>query len=403
MDSASFTSWIEPLHFEISDNILSVTAQNQFSADFIRSVYMNVLESVSSDFGLTLSFGVNNAQKIISNSVNDNVSKSFKIETEKKIQKNTFVNFITSDENAFVLSAAKKMVSGGASFSPLFIYGPSGCGKSLLANCINSESAGRTLMMTGGQFVSEFLRSMREHSVFAFKDFCRNCDTFILDDIQELSGKRVTMDEFLQLIIDLRNQNKNIVLISNASPSNLTGFDKRAQSLFASGLTADITVPNKNVRKTMLVRSGVSIDVADALSGRIDADGHLINGIALKIKTYTELMGERVTIEVAERLLGDILQKNKTPISMVKSMCEKLGVSFDSVCGSGRHRTLVRSRQIMMVALKKTTTLSLSEIGNLIGGRDHATVLYSIAQIEKLKSSDLMLSAEIDQMITECK
>jgi chromosomal replication initiator protein len=129
----------------------------------------------------------------------------------------------------------------------------------------------------------------------------------------------------------------------------------------------------------------------------------LVNGIINKIKTYTELMGESVDMDVASRLLGDLLAKNKTPISMVKSMCEKMSVSFDEICGNSRTRRLVRARQIMMAALKGATNLSLTEIGNVCGGRDHATVVYALAQIEKQKATDLILNAEIDDMIKICK
>jgi chromosomal replication initiator protein len=403
MDSASFTSWIAPAKIEVCSGVLSVVVANQFSADFIKSVYLNILESVANDCGLSLHIGTSVLAQTPKTTANDNVSKTFIPAPAATAATRAFDNFITSEENTFVVSACKKLACGGASFSPLFIYGATGCGKTLLAECISSESQGRVLMMTGGQFVSEFARSMREHSAFAFKDFCRNCDTFILDDVHVLGGKKATTEEFVQLIMDLRAANKSVVLTANAAPSNLGGFDRRIQSLFASGLVADVAQPTKNIKKTMLVRNGVAMDVAEMLSGRIAGDCHLVAGVAMKIKTYTELMGEKVTMSVAERLLADTLQKNKTPLSMVKSMCDKFGVSYDEICGKGRARAIVRARQIMMTALKSATKLSLAEIGRVVGDRDHATVLYAIAQTEKLKATDLMVAAEIEQMTEECR
>jgi chromosomal replication initiator protein len=211
------------------------------------------------------------------------------------------------------------------------------------------------------------------------------------------------MDEFLQLLSDLRNAGKRVVLTANVAPNALTGFDRRMQSLFASGLVVDVVAPNAFVRRNMLNRAGINGMVAEELSKRIGADGHLVNGVISKIKTYQELMGEAVDMDVAARLLGDILNKNKTPLMMVKSMCEKMSVSYDEICGNSRARRLVRARQIMMAVLKNVTNLSLTEIGNLCGGRDHATVVYALSQIENQKTSDLILNAEIEDLIKVCK
>ena len=399
MDFAAFTSWIDPLNFEVANDVLVVAAQNQFSADYISGVYGSLLKNVAAEFGLDVKLIVRSTP--VAPIANDNNVQTYAPAADTNANV-AFDAFIPSEENALVLSAAKKVATSAVAFSPLFIYGPAGCGKTLLAECIKSESQ-NAIMMTGGQFVAEFVRNLQKHTIFAFKDYCRNCDTFILDDVQALSGKTAIMNEFLQLVLDLRAAGKNVVLTSSAAPNNLTGFDRRAQSLLASGLVADVVAPNANVKRTMLVRAGVKSDVADAIAKRIANDGHMIGGVANKIKTYSELMGGEVTLDVAEHLLADTLEKFKTPIAMVKSMAEKLGVAYDAICGAGRAKSLVLARQIIMVVLKNSTKLSLSEIGTYVGNRDHASVLYAIRQIEKLKENDLMLSAQISQLISECK
>lgn len=407
IDSAAFTSWIAPLSFDIIDNVLVLGAQNQFSADFIASVYSNVLSAVAADFGLGVRVCVRSAASASASIANDNAAAAYAPASEvaAAVAANVaaFDAFVACEENAFVLSACKKIAAGAVSFSPLFIYGPAGAGKSMLAECIRDASVGRTIMMSGGQFVSEFTRSLHNKSVFSFKDFCRNCDTFILDDVQALSRAAASTNEFLQLVMDLRAAGKNIVLTASCAPSSLTGFDRRAQSVLASGLVADIAAPNMHVKRTMLRRAGVAADVIDTILPRMAADGHVIAGVITKIKTYSELMGAPVDMDVAQRLLADTLQKSKTPIAMVKSMCEKLGVSYEAVCGTGRSRSLVLARQTMMAVLKGATSLSLTEIGRLVGDRNHATVLYAIAQVEKAKQTDLVLAAQISQMIAEYK
>ena len=407
IDSAAFTSWIRPLQCEICDGVLVLNAQNQFSADYVGAVYSNVLSEVAQSFGLNVKIAVRGAT-VAAPIANDNNVQSFApaaacTQTTRMTVSDAFDAFVCCEENALVLSACKKIAAGSVSFSPLFIYGPAGCGKSLLADAIEKASVGRVIKMTGGQFVSEFTRSLHDRTVFAFKDYCRNCDTFILDDVQSLSGKRATCNEFVELVMDLRANGKNIVLVSNVAPGNLSGFDRRTQSVFASGLVADMVAPNTNVKRTLLMRAGVSADVADSIAARIAGDGHLVGGVATKIKAYAELMGESVNMDVATRLLSDTLQKSKTPIAMVKSMCEKLGVSYDAVCGRGRSRALVMARQIMMSVLKSVTNMSLSEIGCVCGDRDHATVVYAISQIEKLKKTDLVLAAQISQLVAEYK
>ena len=403
IDSASYKSWILPLQFDVINDVLVLGAQNQFSADFINSVHGNVIRNIANEFGLGMQIVVRGAIAKSAQFANDNNTQVFAPAQVTESANVSFENFVCCDENLFVVSACKKVASGTVSFSPLFIYGASGCGKTLLTDCIANAATGRVVKMTGAQFVSDFTRSLKEHNIFAFKDFCRNCDTFILDDVQMLSGKKASTEEFVQLIVDLRNMGKNVVLTSNAAPNNLTGFDRSVQSLFASGLTADVVSPNAHVKTIMLQRAGVASDVAGELVQRIANNGHLIAGIVNKIKTYTDLMGASVNMDIAQRLLADTLQKTKTPSVMVREMCEKLAVSYDAVCGNGRSRSLVLARQIMMVVLKNVTGLSLSEIGNFVGGRDHATVLYAIKQIEKHLSGDLVLSAQIQQLIKEYK
>ena len=402
MDAACFSAWIAPVKFDLYDNVLELGAPNQFTADFISMTYMGILQSVASEYGLSVRVVVLQNASAPCKTANDNNTQTYSAPATKN-DAGDFDSFIASDENAFVLSACKKMAAGTATFSPLFIYGPAGCGKSVLATAINSASNGRVVMMSGAMFVSEFARALHDRTIFAFKDYCRNCDTFILDDVQVLAGKRATCEEFLQLIMDLRASGKNIVLTSNAAPGNLTGFDRRAQSLFASGLVADVVAPTRVVRAKIFERAGLDAKLANTIAGRVIADGHVVAGVVNKISAYTEIMGENLNETIVEKLLADTLKKSKSPMALVKSMCEKLGVSYDAVCGTGRARALVLARQMMMVVLKNVTDLSLAEIGEYVGGRDHATVMYGIDRIEKLLATDLVMSATISEMIAEYK
>lgn len=401
IDSAAFTTWIAPMQKNVCQNCLNLVAQNQFTADYVKNQYGKIIENIAADFSLNLNICVNGSVNT-EISANDNVVCEY-VPNKTQDAKTCFDNFIGCDENMFALAACKKMATGNATFSQLFIHGANGSGKSLLVDCICDSTDMRVVKMSGGQFVSDFARALRDKTIFSFKDFCRKCDLFVMDDVCALAGKRASCEEFAQLMIDLKNMGKKIVLTANGAPASLCGFDKRIQSLFASGLVVDVVAPNAFVRRSMLIRGGVDTTVADELSKQIAQNGHLVRGIIEKINTYTELMGEHVNMDVAAHLLGDMLSKNKTPIAMVKSMCEKMGIAFDEICGNSRTRRLTRARQIMMAALKGATNLSLTEIGNVCGGRDHASVVYALNQIEKQKTTDLILNAEINDMIKLCK
>ena len=404
IDSAAFKTWIAPLQIEVCQNCVNFVAQNQFTADYIKREYEQILNNIAADFSLNINVCVNGCMAVV-NSANDNVLCEYTPNNAGHVQnkENVFDSFICCDENMFAVAACKKIAMGNASFSQLFIHGANGSGKTMLLDCICNSTDLRVVRMSGGQFVSDFARALRDKTIFSFKDYCRNCDLFVLDDVCALAGKRATTDEFIQLMVDLKSAGKNIVLTANGAPNSLVGFDKRLQSLFASGLVVDIIAPNAYVRRMMLVRGGVDACVADEISQQIASNGHLVNGIINKINTYTELMGEHVDMNIASRLMGDMLSKCKTPTLMVKSMCEKMAISYDEICGNSRTRRLTRARMVMMAALKSATNLSLTEIGNVCGGRDHATVVYALNQIEKHKVSDLILNAEIADMIKICK
>ncbi|MDR0803490.1 MAG: AAA family ATPase [Rickettsiales bacterium] len=400
LGDATFDSWLQTAAIETAEDTLAINTISRFNADFICRNYLTAIESVAGEFG----YGVKIICAPTAAPVNDNVIQS-KI-AMPAARENTgvrFGDFLCAPENQFALSAAQKIASGAASFSPLFIYGPAGCGKSMIAAAIENEFDGRALHMTGAQFVSEFVRSIAARNNFAFKDFCRNCDLFILDDISALVGKKQTIDEFTTLLMDLVRAGKNVVITAENAPGQISGFDRRLQSLLASGLVADLTAPTVDIRRRMLVAGNVPGEIAAQIAGRIAANGHIVGGIVKKITTWRDLMGTPITAAVAESLISDCARKNRTPLAIARAMSEKTGISFDDICSGTRVASVVRARAMMMFALKQTGRQTLSEIGRIFGDRTHATVLHAIAMVEKMKSGDLIMSAELNEMCEMCR
>ncbi len=410
MNEAAFASWIAPCVGNIENNQVNIIAPNRFVSDFILHTHLSIINKVAGSFGLTVTVSIRRSVscEIITENVNDNIQKAI-FETSAPIanRDQTFNNFVTVDENSFAVAACKKVASSNAAvFSPLFIYGDEGCGKTHLLNAIagDIESNGKrnVLMMTGAGFASDFIRSIHEKSTFDFKDKLRACDVLIIDGISALIGKRASTEEMLLTLLDLIAAGKQVVITAPMAPSALTGFDRRFQSILASGLVVDVCSMNAHVKKTILARAGLDLNVAEHIASIIQGNGHVMSGVLKKVAAWSDLTGQKVSRDRAEFLLRDVISQPKTPTDFVKKMCESIGVAFDDVLSSRRQKSVVRARYMMMYVLKNSTDLSLTAIGKLLGDRDHATVLYGIDQIEQQKLSDLTLIAELDQLARIC-
>lgn len=388
MDVASFDAWIAPLSVLESQNQITLISQNKFNLDFIKSTFKNILSDIENENNVKINLTLSKPNlRVIEKPANNDLKPLENLDS--------FNDFIICPENQFAVSAIKKAALQKINFSPLVIHGAIGSGKSALVSMLAKSTSMRVVSTTGSGFVENFVRSMQTNTVFAFKDAMRNCDMFIIDDITGLSGKKASSDEFLSLIIDLIKSGKNVIVTSNITPSQITGLDKRLISILSSGLCVDLVLPNNIVAEQILIKSGVDEKIAKNIAKNTPNNGHIISGISKKIAAWIELDCGPLCDSVLEKLLGDTLLKQNTPIVRVKNMCAKLGVSFDDVMSSIRSRSIVYARQKIMVALKTSTNLTLSQIGNLVGGRDHASVLYAIREIEKAKLSDMLLESEI--------
>ena len=394
MDESAFNAWILPLKISQNGNNITLTAASRFNADFIRATYGHIIAEVEKECNVAveLNFARPNL-RVIENPAN--IDKQADVPETAPVD---FDDFIPSEANQFALSAARKCAAGKASFSPLVIYGATGSGKSMLLELLSRNTKMRITATSGAEFVSDFVRAMQTNSVFAFKDRMRDCDLFIMDDVQGLAGKRASAEEFLSLLSDLIRQKKNIVISSNIAPSQITGFDKRLVSILASGLSVDLTAPDASVREKILLKSGLAENDAKSVAARTPANGHILAGVLKKISAWKELDCGELSESVLEKLLSDVLTKQNTPLSMVRNMCAKFGVAFDDVMAATRTRAVVFARQKIMYVLKTSTNLTLTEIGRLVGGRDHASVLYALSQIEKAKGTDLLLDAELKEL-----
>ncbi|MDR1826185.1 MAG: AAA family ATPase [Rickettsiales bacterium] len=392
MEPEAFGAWIKPLSVSARSDKIIIGAESRFAADFIRATYGGILSEVSNETGMKIELAFSPARGRADVA---NINKTLRVIQSPELPACAFSDFICGEANRFALHAVKKCASAPMPFSPLVICGPNGSGKTMLLESLAKNARMRAIMTSGGEFVSDFVRAMRTNEIFAFKDMMRGTDMFIMDDVQHLAGKRATAEEFLSLLSDLIRMKKNVVLTSEITPSQIAGFDRNLVSLLSSGLSVDIVPPDAEAREKILANSGVDPSAAKSIAARCPANGHILSGICKKIAAWKELDIGELNEGVLEKLLSDVLVKRNTPLMAVKNMCVKLGVSFDSLNSEIRTRPLVLARQKIMAALKMSTDLTLSEIGRLVGGRNHASVLYALNQIEKAKETDMLLAAEL--------
>ena len=310
----------------------------------------------------------------------------------------TFQTLAVSDSNQLAFVAASTVTKNpGTSYNPLFLYGPSGVGKTHLmhaiANEINKKQPGIKIMYkTSEDFTNEVVEAIRSNQTHGMKKKFRSTDVFIVDDVQFIAGKDKVQEELFHTFNILIDKGAQIVLSSDRPPQEIKKLEKRLSSRFSGGLTVDIEPPDFELRCAILLIKAkkygydLPIDVAKVIAQDIE-DTRFLEGTLLRLITEATTKGQALTDSLAQNSL-----KNKTgeqkhfirPDELIKSVCSFYNVKPTQLKGIKRDAFLVKARQICMYLLKKELHLPLVEIGNLLGGRDHTTVMHGCGKIERL-------------------
>jgi chromosomal replication initiator protein len=308
----------------------------------------------------------------------------------------TFENMAVSGSNqlAFVSanSVAKKL---GGLYNPLFVYGPTGVGKTHLMQAIANDVYRKTpdkkiVYQTSEEFTNEVVDAIRTNSTGQLKRKFRNLDLLIIDDVQFLSGKEKVQEELFHTFNILVDKGAQVVFSSDRHPSELKGMEQRLLSRFAGGLTVDIDSPDLELRcAILLIKSkkfsvDLPIDAARVIAQNLE-DARQLEGALLRIITQAEAEAEEITAEFAQSVL---LRERQTggfhPDDLIKDICSFYNIKPTQIKNQKRTASLVRARQVAMYLLKKELGLTYVEIGNLLGGRDHTTVMHGVEKIENL-------------------
>lgn len=323
----------------------------------------------------------------------------------------TFDNFVVGKSNELAHAAAIRVAeSDVVPFNPLFLYGGVGLGKTHLMHAIahhikKKQPQKRVIYLSAEKFMYQFIRALRNKNTMAFKELFRSVDVLMVDDVQFIIGKESTQEEFFHTFNALFDQNKQVVLSADKSPSDLQGLEERMRTRFGWGLVADIHPTTYELRLGILQAKAeqapiqIPSKVLEFLAHRISSNVRELEGALTRIIAHATLVGRPVSVESAQELLKDLLRANDRSVTIEeiqRRVAEHYNIKLADMSSPRRARQVSRPRQIAMYLAKQLTTKSLPDIGRSFGGRDHTTVMHAVKKVEELAAGDISFSEDID-------
>ncbi len=333
--------------------------------------------------------------------------------------KYTFDTFVIGSSNRFAHAAAVAVAEQPAkAYNPLFVYGESGLGKTHLLHAIGHYARSlytgtRVRYVSSEEFTNEFINSIRDDKAAVFQRRYRDVDILLVDDIQFLSGKVQTQEEFFHTFNTLHNANKQIVITSDLPPKQLQDFEDRMRSRFEWGLITDVQPPDLETRIAILRKKAAQErltappETLEFIASKISSNIRELEGALIRVTAFASLNRQPVDLALAEVVLKDLITDQAGPeitASMIMMQAASyFGVTIDDLCGSSRSRVLVTARQIAMYLCRELTDLSLPKIGQAFGGRDHTTVMHADRKIRQLMAERRSLYNQVTDLTSRIK
>ncbi len=410
---ATYTSWLKPLSFSHQgDGHVQIIAPNAFTRDWVRNNYaerIRDLLSSENDNILQIEIIVSDVApvrqsdeqpSIDSPEIGSNLDPRF-----------TFENFIVGKPNELAHAAARKVAESiDVAFNPLFLYGGVGLGKTHLMHAIawqikKSYPKRKVIYLSAEKFMYQFVRALRFKDTVAFKDQFRSVDVLMIDDVQFISGKDSTQEEFFHTFNALVDQNRQIIISADKSPSDLEGMEERLKSRLGWGLVADIHPTTYELRLGILhskaeqMKTAVPQKVLEFLAHKISSNVRELEGALTRVIAHSTLVGREITLDTTQDVLRDLLRANDRRVTIdeiQKKVAEYYSIRLSDMHSPRRARTVARPRQVAMYLCKQLTSRSLPEIGRKFGGRDHTTVLHAVKKVEELMVTEKTMCEDIE-------
>lgn len=424
-----FLSWFSKIKI-VSSNQYTVTlgVPTNFMKDWIKTNYLDVMTHLFSHYDTTLknieivtildtensSNNRSDISCITDNDIEDTSGSTiFGSTLDNRF---TFDNFVVGTPNELAYAAAKAVAESKTAIpesNPLFLYGGVGLGKTHLMHAIawsiKQENPDRKVIyMSAEKFMYQFVSALRNKDVMSFKEKFRSVDVLMIDDIQFICGKDSTQEEFFHTFNALIDNNRQMVISCDRSPSNLDNIEDRIKSRLGWGLVADVHSTTYELRLGILhskleqLKTTIPQNVIEFLASKITSNVRELEGALNKVIAHSTLIGREITISSTQETLRDLLRSNERIITVEdiqKKVAERYNIKVSEMSSSRRHRNVARPRQIAMYLAKSLTPRSLADIGKKFGNKDHTTVMHAIKKVEELNQSDVEFREEIDLLI----
>ena len=428
MSEADFTAWIKPVHYSHHDgSVVYLSVPNSFIKEWLEDHYLNVLIgalSSTSGYAVTLSFIIRAGEEHKPYTSEDFIEKNeaeptadVTIPLEQVFnplnQKYTFDLFVSGTGNQFAHAAAMAVANNPAdTYNPLFIYGGVGLGKSHLLNSIghvirkNSPQL-NVCYCSAEKFMYEMVNHLRLKKMDVFRNRFRNVDVLLIDDIQFISGKTGTQEEFFHTFNALHDAHKQIVITSDKFPREISDLEERLRSRFEWGLIADIQPPDVETKiailkkKSEVTRVFFPEDVYYFLASSDTRNIRELEGMLIRLGAFSSLQNIPVTLEMAKENLKDILgdrHKEITVDLIQKTVADFFDLKVVELKSEKRLKNIVQARQIAIWFCRDMTKSSYPDIGLKFGGKDHSTIIHSYKKIDKALINEPKLSKIIDEI-----
>ena len=413
ISSSEFNTWIRPLQAIEIEGQLKLLAPNRFVMDWVKERFFAKIEELINDFSNgTLDLVLEIGSKV---SVLPTYTKTVKRSDPKKVgpsflnKSYTFDNFVEGKSNELAKAASFQVSENvGRAYNPLLIYGSSGLGKTHLMHAIGNAILARKpslniVYVHSEKFVQDMVKALQQNTINVFKEYYRNLDVLLIDDIQFFASKERSQEEFFHTFNTLLEKKHQVVLTSDKYPKEIANLAERLKSRFSSGLPVTIEPPDMETRAAILMKKAAMVnvdlhqDVAVFIAKRIPSNVRDLEGALRRVIANSQFTGREIDIEFTKEALHDLISMRDKLVdinNIQKTVAEYYKIRIADLSSKSRRQAITRPRQVAMSLARELTSLSYPDIGDAFGGRDHTTVISACNRVKELKGSDTKMSED---------